>query len=193
MKKTAGNRDSGPDDPETIRKDMTETRAAMTRKLGAIQSRLTGTPSQGVEEGETVAAKKANGTSSKESMAGGARASSRDHTGKRRKGKSAGARTANTMARKSKATSSSKKKSSAGKRARTSKAVDRTKEVLSEVLTGAAAGAVKAAAQVVAARADQVLEEQKGLAGRPPPAPAAPISVDTEHRKAAPAPRPPVM
>jgi hypothetical protein len=191
-RKTARSRDSAADDPETIRKHMTQTRAAMTSKLDAIQSRLTGRPVRVTEERETVAANK-TGTSSKKSAASRARAGSKSHAGKKSARKRAGTRTGSAVARKSKGASSSKKKTSAGKRARAPSKVGRTKEVLNEVLAGAAAGAVKAAAQVVAAHADQVLEEQKAPGGTPAPVPPAQTPVEPQHHQAAPAPRPPVM
>jgi hypothetical protein len=191
-RKTARSRDSAADDPETIRKHMTQTRAAMTSKLDAIQSRLTGRPVRVTEERETVAANK-TGTASKKSAASRAKAGTKGHAGKKSARKRAGARTAAAVARKSTGASSSKKKTSAGKRARAPSKVNRTKEVLNEVLAGAAAGAVKAAAQVVAARADQVIQEQKGPAGMPAPPPLSSIPVGAEHHKAAAVPRPPVM
>jgi hypothetical protein len=168
-----------PADPAAIRAEMAKTRAALTRKLGALKGRLFGTPSPerrgdtttmpqkkgksaspakkklGVRAGATVkkaaTAKKAPAA---KAAAGARRATTAKKAGAAKKAKKAGG----TKTLSAKRATTSAKKAAAGKKGGQKTAARRKKKSpvvakAKEVLTGVLAGAVKGAAGAVATEA----------------------------------------
>jgi len=130
-------------DPATLRREMTQTRAALTDDLGQLKSRLLGipgTPPKGRKT--TMATKKAAPKSS---------SSAKKKDGDSKHGH---ARSAHKSTSKSATKSATK-----GATKIASKVVKKTKEVLGEMLAGAAEGAVKGAAQAVLPHEDGQSQE----------------------------------
>jgi hypothetical protein len=135
-----GSRNNVDETPATIRAEIAETRAALAMKLGALKERALGNPNephQGAKK--TMATKKTGG------KAGSSRA------GAKKKASSA----PSAASRASKASKASKAKTSKKPAAKQLKAtgsrlVTKAKKVAGAMLAGAAAGAVKGAADAVA-------------------------------------------
>ena len=159
--------------PEEIRAQMTETRETLSRELGALRGRLFGTrnPARN-ERGTTVAKtkKKATGAAGKtkaaakggaaKKKAGGAKKSAAKGAAKKGGAKKTGAKKAGTAkSSASRTTKPASKKRVTKKKPTTRTVIDQAKEVLGEVATGAAAGALKGDAEAVSGEAQTVAEK----------------------------------
>jgi hypothetical protein len=172
-----------PGTPEAIRDEMAQTRAALSRKLGALQDLLLGTPHPArTGEPEAMAKKtKAGGAAKKPSKpsaaktkvkkSSAAKASAARTLPKAKAGtkKSAAGR---TLAKKSAAKTTAKKvtakKAPAKKKSVRSKVVTKVKEVLGDLAAGAAAGAVSGAAAAAAPHIGQAASSVEQTAEQPP-------------------------
>jgi hypothetical protein len=175
------------DDPDAIRAEMAKTRADLTEKLETLRERVLGPAVPAPNRGVQVMAvkKKAGGAAKKRGAAkkaptkkaaakGGAKAkrgaakktpasASRRSAGK----KAAVTRAAGTR----KAGRASAKKAPARKPARkptTTRIVEKAKEVLGDVLVGAAGGAIQGAAQAVVPQVHQAATATEHVATAPP-------------------------
>ena len=186
-----------PDDPDAIRAEMAETRAALTEKLEALRERVLGpadpAPKQGVrimavkksagaaKKGST--AKKATTTKKATAKAGAAKATvkatvkvaapKKTAAAKKSGGKKTAVAKASATRKSSRAASKpaaakkSTTKKSASKKGTGSRIVEKAKEVLSDVLVGAAGGAIKGAAQAVVPQVEQAAMATERVAGAP--------------------------
>jgi hypothetical protein len=179
------------DDPDAIRAEMAKTRADLTEKLETLRERVLGpavpAPNQGVQ---VMAVKKKAGKAAKKGGAakkaptkkaaakGGAKTAAKAKGGaaKRTAGsaarQSAGKKAAVTRAAGTrKAGRASAKKAPSRKPAKkttTSRIVAKAKEVLGDVLVGAAGGAIQGAAQAVVPQVHQAATTTEHVATAPP-------------------------
>lgn len=188
-----------PAEEEKIRTEMSQTRAALSHKLGVLQSRLFGTPSPApVQETEDRTMAKSNtksGTAKSSKAKTGTARAAKAKTKTAAKGKTPAKSAAKTMAKSApkvaaggaksaarKVTKSTTPRGGAKKTPRKStsrggtkkKGVNKAKEVLGEALAGAAVGALMGAAQAIAGdgQGTKPSESQQKIA----PAPASPGS-----------------
>ena len=173
-----------PDDPDAIRTAMAETRAALTEKLETLRERVLGpadpAPNQGVQVmavKKKAAAKK--GAAAKKSRpakkaAPKAKAGAAKKTaGRKTAGKKAAVTKAAATRKTSRAAKPAAKKAAARKPAKkstTNRIVAKAKEVLSDVLVGAAGGAIQGAAQAVTPQVQQAAQTTENVASGPNPA-----------------------
>ncbi len=171
-----------PRTPEAIRDEMAKTRAALSRKLGALQERLLGTPHPARTGEPNVMVKKAKSggaakkpTAAKRKVAAKATPAKKSAARTTTKKKSAASRTlakgaaAKTTARRKPAV---KKAKSPAKKSIGSKGVKTVKEVLGDLAAGAAAGAVTGAAAAAVPHVEQTAARIEHTAETPPaPAP----------------------
>jgi hypothetical protein len=185
----------GPDPgtPEAIRAEMAETRAALSRKLGALKSLLFDNPSPAQTEGtRPMPQKKTKGRSTKSAKPARSAAATKKAPAK----KSAAARTltkgktgakksaaARTLAKggagKATAAKAAPRKAAAKKKApaksTTTVIARKAREVLADVAAGAAAGALHGAAAAAVPHIDQAASQVERTAEQPPTPGGAPV------------------
>lgn len=174
-------------DPAAIRAEMTETRAALTRKLGALKDRVFGTPPL-PPESRIMARKKAQSEASDEKTRPTTATKSRAaHAPKKAKGekaeagskKKAGAKKAVTARGASRTTAAAKKghahktspkrpgSTRRGKQHESTleKVETKATEVLGDMLAGAAAGAIQGAATAAAPHVESAVGRLETMSG----------------------------